>query len=46
MSEAVSTGILDRTIRRITTVWRDMASAVPDETLRGADANLPRRARR
>jgi malonyl-CoA decarboxylase len=33
MSEAVSTGLLDRTIRRITTVWRDMASGVPDETL-------------
>ena len=29
MSEAVSTGLLDRTIRRITTVWRDMASGVP-----------------
>ena len=27
MSEAVSTGLLDRAIRRITTVWRDMASA-------------------
>ncbi|HET6308293.1 MAG TPA: malonyl-CoA decarboxylase [Rhodopila sp.] len=36
MSEAVSTGLLDRTIRRITTVWRDMASSVagePNETL-------------
>jgi malonyl-CoA decarboxylase len=33
MSEAVSTGLLDRTIRRITTVWRDMASGVPDQTL-------------
>src|SRR3954468_5863340 len=36
MSEAVSTGLLDRTIRRITTVWRDMASSVSgevDETL-------------
>jgi malonyl-CoA decarboxylase len=33
MSEAVSAGLLDRTIRRITTVWRDIASAVPDETL-------------
>ncbi len=28
MSEAVSTGLLDRAIRRITTVWRDMASSV------------------
>jgi len=36
MSEAVSTGLLDRTIRRITEVWRDMASSVSgevDETL-------------
>jgi malonyl-CoA decarboxylase len=36
MSEAVSTGLLDRAIRRITGVWRDMASSVSgdaDETL-------------
>jgi malonyl-CoA decarboxylase len=33
MSEALSTGLLDRTIRRITTVWRDMASGGSDETL-------------
>ena len=36
MSEAVSTGLLDRAIRRITEVWRDMAASVtgePDETL-------------
>jgi malonyl-CoA decarboxylase len=36
MSEAISTGLLDRAIRRITGVWRDMASSVagePDETL-------------
>jgi malonyl-CoA decarboxylase len=36
MSEAVSTGLLDRAIRRITEAWRDMASSVsgePDETL-------------
>ena len=36
MSEAVSTGLLDRAIRRITTVWRDMAATVggeADETL-------------
>ncbi|HYZ24256.1 MAG TPA: malonyl-CoA decarboxylase [Rhodopila sp.] len=31
MSEAVSTGLLDRAIRRITTVWRDMASSVTGE---------------
>ena len=36
MSEAVSTGLLDRAIRQITGVWRDMASSVSgegDETL-------------
>jgi malonyl-CoA decarboxylase len=33
MSDAVSTGLLDRAIRRITTVWRDMASGEVDETL-------------
>jgi malonyl-CoA decarboxylase len=36
MSEAVSTGLLDRAIKRITNVWRDMASSVAgdgDETL-------------
>lgn len=36
MSEAVSTGLLDRAIKRITEVWRDMASSVsgePDESL-------------
>ncbi|HEY4171786.1 MAG TPA: malonyl-CoA decarboxylase [Rhodopila sp.] len=36
MSEAISTGLLDRAIKRITEVWRDMASSVtgePDETL-------------
>ena len=36
MSEAVSTGLLDRAIRRITEAWRDMASSVSgegDETL-------------
>ncbi len=32
MSEAVSTGLLDRAIRRITEVWRDMASSVSGET--------------
>ena len=36
MSEAVSTGLLDRAIKRITEAWRDMASSVsgePDESL-------------
>ncbi len=36
MSDAVTGGLLDRAIRRITTVWRDMASSVsgePDEPL-------------
>lgn len=36
MSEAVSTGLLDRALKRITTVWRDMAASVAgeaDETL-------------
>jgi malonyl-CoA decarboxylase len=32
MSEAVATGLLDRAIRRITTVWREMASSVAGET--------------
>ena len=31
MSEAVATGLLDRAIRRITTVWRDMAASVGGE---------------
>jgi malonyl-CoA decarboxylase len=31
MSEAVSTGLLDRAIRRITGVWRDMSSSVAGE---------------
>jgi malonyl-CoA decarboxylase len=36
MSDVAATGLLDRAIRRITTVWRDMASSVagePDEPL-------------
>ncbi|HVC61008.1 MAG TPA: malonyl-CoA decarboxylase [Acetobacteraceae bacterium] len=36
MSDVVTTGLLDRAIRRITTVWRDMAASVagePDESL-------------
>jgi malonyl-CoA decarboxylase len=32
MSDAVSTGLLDRAIRRITTVWRDMSSSVSTDT--------------
>src|SRR5271165_5810866 len=38
MSEAVSTGLLDRAIKRITEVWRDMAASVSgevDESLAG-----------
>ena len=37
MSDAAEPGLLDRAIRRITTVWRDMASSVagePDEPLK------------
>jgi malonyl-CoA decarboxylase len=36
MSDVATTGLLDRAIRRITTVWRDMAASVggePDESL-------------
>jgi malonyl-CoA decarboxylase len=36
MSEAISTGLLDRAIKRISEVWRDMAASVtgePDESL-------------
>lgn len=36
MSEAVATGLIDRALKRITTVWRDMAASVTgaeDETL-------------
>jgi malonyl-CoA decarboxylase len=32
MSEVVATGLLDRAIRRITTVWREMAASVAGET--------------
>jgi malonyl-CoA decarboxylase len=32
MSEAVSTGLLDRALKRITTVWRDMAASVSGDT--------------
>ncbi len=37
---AVSTGLLDRAIRRITTVWRDMASSVAGETDETLDAQM------
>jgi malonyl-CoA decarboxylase len=40
MSEAVSTGLLDRAIRRITTVWRDMASSVSGETDETLEAQM------
>jgi malonyl-CoA decarboxylase len=40
MSEAVSTGLLDRTIRRITTVWRDMASSVSGEVDENLEAQM------
>src|ERR1700761_6477847 len=40
MSEAVSTGLLDRTIRRITGVWRDMASGVSGEPDEALDAQM------
>ncbi|WP_428483955.1 malonyl-CoA decarboxylase [Rhodopila sp.] len=40
MSEAVSTGLLDRAIRRITTVWRDMAAGVSGETDETLEAQM------
>jgi malonyl-CoA decarboxylase len=40
MSEAVSTGLLDRAIRRITTVWRDMASSVTGDTDDSLEAQM------
>jgi malonyl-CoA decarboxylase len=40
MSEAVSTGLLDRAIRRITTVWRDMAASVSGETDESLEAQM------
>src|ERR1700722_17215063 len=40
MSEAVSTGLLERAIRRITTVWRDMASSVSGETDETLEAQM------
>ncbi|PPQ27978.1 malonyl-CoA decarboxylase [Rhodopila globiformis] len=40
MSEAVSTGLLDRTIRRITGVWRDMAASVSGEVDESLQAQM------
>ena len=40
MSDIAVPGLLDRAIRRITTVWRDMAAGVEDEFDRRADACL------
>jgi malonyl-CoA decarboxylase len=40
MSEAVSTGLLDRAIRRITGVWRDMASSVSGEVDESLEAQM------
>jgi malonyl-CoA decarboxylase len=40
MSEAVSTGLLDRAIRRITTVWRDMAATVGGEADESLEAQM------
>ena len=33
MSDIAGLGLLDRAIRRITTVWRDMAAGVEDESI-------------
>ena len=40
MSEAVSTGLLDRALRRITTVWRDMAASVGGEADESLEAQM------
>jgi malonyl-CoA decarboxylase len=40
MSEAVSTGLLDRAIRRITEVWRDMASSVSGDVDESLEAQM------
>src|SRR3954454_13987461 len=40
MSEAVATGLLDRAIRRITTVWRDMAASVAGEADESLEAQM------
>ena len=41
MSDVAAPGLLDRAIRRITTVWRDMAHGADGRTDRRADACLP-----
>lgn len=40
MSEAASTSLLDRAIRRITTVWRDMAASVTGEEDESLEAQM------
>ena len=40
MSEAVSTGLLDRAIRRITEAWRDMASSVAGDADESLEAQM------
>src|SRR5580693_4628327 len=40
MSEAVSTGLLDRAIRRITGVWRDMAASVSGDDDESLEAQM------
>jgi len=40
MSDAVSTGLLDRALRRIATVWRDMAASVTGETDETLEAQM------
>ena len=41
MSDIAVPGLLDRAIRRITTVWRDMAAGVED-TLKACLARIPK----
>jgi malonyl-CoA decarboxylase len=40
MSDVATTGLLDRAIRRITTVWRDMASSVAGEQDESLEAQM------
>lgn len=40
MSDAAATGLLDRAIRRITTVWRDMAASVAGEGDESIEAQM------
>ena len=40
MSDAATTGLLDRAIRRITTVWRDMAASVAGEQDESLEAQM------